>query len=458
MDQLRLDALGCYGNSMIRTPNIDRIAEKGVRFDNFFVQSPQCMSSRACLLTGMYPRANGLRRYGQSLSSEVPTVSGILSMNSYHTAIFGKTHFYWEGDDLSQEPEYGFDTYCDYREKYTNYKKSIVSEDEIERVRYNKKQRSQSEPFSNPLPEEATCDYWTTIKTKEFLQNYDDEKPFMAWVSYIKPHHPFNPPERFVGLYDESDMPVPAIREDEYESWQHKFMKSHWVPDWYQDFSELGEKGYQKLYTYYYSMITMIDEYIGSILDDLNVSGHADNTMIVFTSDHGDMMGDHGLGLKGYCHYDQLIHMPLIWYWPGHIEGGEVNKALVEEVDIAPTFMDYAGIDIPSHITGQKTRIGLQLGEQGKSIRSLLTDGKQEFREYIYAESYMDCWIKTLRSRKWNFSYYAGVNGGELYDMENDPGQFKNLWFKPEYDSIKQRLTEKLFEKVFISELFPEVP
>lgn len=451
-DQLRLDALGCYGNQIIRTPNLDKIARQGVKFSNYFVQAPQCMTSRACILTGMYPRAHGLRRYGQSLSSDCPTLAKTLSDAGYHTEMIGKTHFYWEKEEPYLEPSYGFHSYQD-RRLWKEYRKTKATDEEINRLIYNKKSGLKSRPHENPMPENATCDYWTKMKTIEFLNQYDSQKPFFMWSSFVNPHPPFNPPKRFIGIYSKDEMPEPAIGEGDLNSWQHQFYKKHWRL--YEEFSLIGREGYKRIRSYYYSMITMLDEYIGEIIEALERNNLAKDTMIIFTSDHGDLMGDHGLCLKGSSHYDQIIHVPLLWYWSGHIEGGRVIDGIAEEVDLAPTFFDYASIQIPQYISGRENKHAVTCGIQGQSLKPMLDGVVDTIKDFAIAECYDEVWIKTLRSKKWSMSIFAGVDAGELYDMEKDPGQFNNLWFEPRYQEIRLTLVNLLFNRIFVTDPYP---
>jgi arylsulfatase A-like enzyme len=429
-DELRKDALGCYGNELIQTPNVDALAAAGMRFENFFVQAPQCMSSRASILTGMYPSRCGVPRYGISLRADFPNLAAALS-GRYHTAIIGKTHFYYEGEDPYREPAYGFEVNIN-GEAYKAYAKTAASPRQMEALLYNKRKRDPTEPHENPLPEAATRDYWTAEQSARFLETYREGKPFFLWTSFVNPHFPLNPPKRFCGLYRPEDVARPFISVQDETSWQRSFASAHWR--WFQEFSRFAAQDYKKIYTYYYGMITMVDEYVGKIIRCLKKQNLFENTLVMITADHGDMMGDHGLPFKGQSHYDQQMNVPFIVCGPGAAKSG-ASGSFVEGIDIAPTILDYAGL----------AGSAAQKGMDGISIRPVLEGRTETAKDAAFMENLDTVKIFSIRTADYSLSAYPEVGEGELYRMRDDPEQIHNLWRNPEYQTVKDSLIKRLF-------------
>ena len=364
-DQLRFDCLHCYGNPVIKTPNLDRLADEGVRFEYAYAQNPVCQPSRASIMTGRYIHEHGVVRNVAGLPLHEKTLMHYLSQNGYLTAAVGKMHMY---------PKYGpfgF-KYLDLTEgkggANDNYRLYLKNKG-LEGM--NTRAKGEKLPFgvyTNALPAEDYIDSYIGRKAVKFI--YENKvRPFFLWVGFCGPHLPFDPPEPYDKLYSPEEVPLPPKFPGDLEN---KPMVRHMV-DWY-DLDKLEEKILRRIVAYYYGNITLIDEWIGKILQALEKTGSLENTFILFTTDHGELLGDHGLLWKcDETMYDSNVRVPFIIYFPQKFEGRRVVKEFVESVDIMPTSLELAGIEIPYTL-------------QGRSLIPLLTEEKVHWREAAFSE------------------------------------------------------------------------
>ena len=467
-DQLRFDAVGCYGNKEIRTPNIDKIAFDGSTFDNHFISNPVCSPSRCSVLTGRYPKNHGTRDNGIPLRDSEITFPEVLKENGYLTAAIGKMHLTSllvdkkdEHDDWPED-RYGFDiihTTCDNKTgEYLDWLKN-VSEKDYEIVKYQGEKKIQEDKASaadkdtsgppqvyendiNPKYHQST---WIADKTIEIINNTSKEKNFFVFCSFVDPHHPFDPPKPYSTLYNPDNLSLPIRSEGEMEDKPPHFLK-HMLGKGYSnekyDYTKLSNHEWQVIKASYYGMISLIDENIGRILKALEDKGIENDTLIIFTNDHGELLGDHGILFKGPFHYDCLIKAPMIMKWPGVIPQGARYSQITEHVDIMPTLLELAGIRIP-------------YGVQGESMGPILRGDKGAGREYAMTEFNCYDWglsVKTITGKDYKLTYYAGENYGELYDRNKDPNEFKNLWDVKEYKEIKEMLLKKLMDRIIETE------
>ncbi|MFV0503985.1 MAG: sulfatase [Lachnospirales bacterium] len=467
-DQLRFNALGCYGNKEINTPNIDKIAIDGSIFDNHFIQNPVCSPSRCSILTGRYPKNHGTRDNGIPLKASEITLAEVLSENGYSTAAIGKMHLtsllVEKNDEQDDWPKgnYGFSTLhttCDNKTgEYLNWLKNISYEDYLQvkeqgerKIKEDQASASKKDKIGlpqmhknniNPKYHQST---WIADKTIEFIEQSGKEKPFFALCSFVDPHHPFDPPAPYDALYEPEQLSAPISRKNELEDKPPHFLK-HLTGNGYSnekyDYRNLYANDWKKIKSAYYGMITLIDDNIGRILSSLSENNLENDTLILFTSDHGELLGDHGLLFKGPFHYDSLIKAPLIMKLPSIIPQGSRYSCITEHVDIMSTILDIAGIRPPN-------------GAQGISMLSALNGGSNAAREYAMTEFNCYDWglnIKTLTGKNYKLTYYAGENFGELYNRNKDPNEFKNLWDIEEYKEIKGVLLKKLMDKIIETE------
>ncbi|MBM3783932.1 MAG: sulfatase [Acidobacteria bacterium] len=437
--------VGCYGNRLVKTPNIDRLAAEGVRFANAFVTNSLCAPSRATILTGAYSHLHGIRGNSEmkgqveNINRQMKTYPEVLQAAGYRTGIVGKWH-------LSHDPV-GFDTwrvlpgqglYFDpefieggTRKKYSGYATDI-----------------------------------TTDFALEFLKEPSD-KPWCLVYQHKAPHRPFLPPPRFAKLYENVEIPEPATFHDDFktrkvaaEAADMKFDES--IAGDYKDLpaglspAEKKKWLYQRFVKDYYGALAAVDENLGKVLQHLEAANQLDNTLIVYTSDNGFFVGDHGWYDKRFM-YEPSLRVPLIVRAPG-APHGLVADGFAMNIDIAPTILDYAGLPVPATM-------------QGQSLRALLEGRKPaEWRKSIFYAYYENSWQlagKGLDARSdpsfqfftphrigphWGvrtaqhklIHYYAEGDVWELFDLHADPNELNNLYGKPGMESTSETLKAEL--------------
>ena len=442
-DQLRFDALGCSGNPAARTPAIDRLAAEGVRFESMFVQSPVCQPSRAAFMTGRYPRNHGVKWNGSALNENELTMLEHFKRNGYVTAMIGKHRIrqqrfaqaidvqaadnirrVWrkerEDGDYTVEPgqENEFEAYVrsrgyEYRTGYAlpNFRSNLGT-------------------VPSSLPEDCHLDAYVGMKGAEFLRSRDGGEPFFLWLGFYGPHHPYVPSGPFARMFD--SIPLPPMRRSPFdlakkppeyrmfcESDRHKF----------RGFLSASEEKLNKMRAAYYGMVSQLDRQLGLVLEALEETGQADNTMIVFLSDHGDFLGDHGIPGKAPFLLDCMLHVPCILRVPNGKRGGAV-RGLAESVDIFPTLCALAGIDIPRHV-------------QGFDLSAAVLDPQRRLvacREEIYAEAVDK---KCIRTQRWKYVHYPCKPYGELYRLDEDPHELDNV--HDEYPEVVREMRERYY-------------
>lgn len=468
MDQLRADHLGCYGNPDVKTPNIDRLAERGVRCDQSFVANPVCMPNRASMFTGQYPQAHGLRYNGFTLPPSRVTLPEVLRQNGYQTASIGKIHIsagaheisnpklkdpiqqyesqqYWQKNDSMPLPYYGLehvylvDGHGDY--VYGHYKNEL----DREHPGMSEKLLPQNASYTpgdhlrdfkhgcweQSIPVEHHYNTVIADKTINYLDQRDEDKPFFLWCSFPDPHHPYTTPAPYSRMYDpQKILYSPKRRDGELEDLP-PYMKemvegtSREMPWSYQD----SDENFRTMIAYTYGMISFVDDCIGRIMNHLEQSGLAENTIVVFLSDHGDMLADHGLNQKGPYLFESLVRVPTIWNCPDTVQSNQSSNAVVSTVDLCPTLLDFAGVKIPGCV-------------QGRSYRPVLSNGTSEHRAWAYIEFDNSAYTsqRQIRSKEWAMTYDLRGETGMLFDLKNDPDELYNLWDNPNYAAKKQEL------------------
>lgn len=424
-DQQRKDTIGAYGNPVIKTPNLDSLAQGGVRFENCFVQHAACMPSRACIFTGRYPIAHRVRSNGVPLPESEATLAHIFAQNGYRTGGAGKFHFIPHYPYRSPLPM--MET---HPEPYYGFQEFHLGEDGRSGEHWVWVKRNHPQYHKKPdheIPLQLHNSYWSASHTIEFFRGCVGRgEPFFAFCSFVDPHHSYNPPSPYREMYQEEDMPEPIRKDGELDD-KPPPLKAR----------AKRLEGVSKNVAYnraqYYGEVSFIDDSIGRILKVLDELKIRDNTLIIFVSDHGDMLGDHWLYFKGLA-YPQSANIPLIFNWPARLKAGKVVDGIVQEIDLFPTIMELVGLECPA-------------GIQGRSQANVLTGSSSDTGyEYAYIEHAGSDY--TLRSLKWRFTYYPGKEYGELYELQKDPHEFVNLWNNPKLDNIKRELTATLLDRI----------
>ncbi|MFB6218767.1 MAG: sulfatase [Halobacteriaceae archaeon] len=412
-DQQRWDALGAAGNDEIHTPNLDRLAGGGVSFSRYFVNAPVCMPSRASYLTGQYP--SQLRQYsnGIPLPEGTETLATMLGGRGYHTANLGKLHFlpHANRDHRERHPSYGFDHLeisdepgC-YEDAYrawvrrrapdqlgdvsvglppaTGTWQSVMGDDDIS----HPDERFPKRPVPFAADADLTHTAFVAERTIEYLREHREDR-FCCVTGFYSPHSPWVVPQRFLDIYDPEAFDIPDYP-PEADRPEGRFTEAE---------RRRGRHGY-------YAMVSEVDYHVGRILDEIDELGLRENTLVAFTSDHGELLGEHCRYGKGWPCYDSIARVPLLLRWPGEVPAGETDDGIAEAVDLLPTLLDAAGVQAPPHLLGESL-----LGDrEGRS--SALTEAGQG---------------KALRTDR--FRYVRARDGEEhLYDIEADPREYEDL-------------------------------
>jgi len=450
-DQLRKDALEIYDNNVIKTPNIDATFRDGIKFTNMFAVNPVCAPNRGVIATGKWPKVNGLVANGYMLPHDEPTMMHVFRNNGYVTYGVGKMHFtpQWQFDmdetgkgvinpqpQLHELPHYGFD-HCMITEDnrvgpYADYLKTHGYDlwEDLHSFSLSKQHLTQASPY----PEEHHQTTWITDRVLDYLKTHDREKPFFMWLSYVDPHHPFNPPKPYDTMYNPKDMPLPVYQEGEHEKRNESFKKIYHgegkKPHERVDFSRFKDSDWQRIKAYYYGMISLIDKNIGRLIRYLKDTGELENTILVFTADHGETLGDHHLLFKDLP-FDCVTAMPFLVKTPDMKEAKTVD-ILCRSLEIMPTILALASLSKPEFLNG------VSLIEQIKNT-------PKELFENILIENIT---MKTVRSRKYRLTVFQEYDKGDLYDLAKDPHNLENLWDNEAYKDVKDYLISQLIARL----------
>jgi arylsulfatase A-like enzyme len=449
-DQQRFDTIGALGNPHVHTPNLDRLVNEGTAFTHAYCQSPICTPSRASFLTGRYPSGVRVNTNGNiHFPREETLITRRLADTGYTAGLIGKLHLAgaYYGREARVDDGYSFFRYSHAPRpdwpKGHDYAEWLVARgaDPARLLRVpDYRDRSglgvmEPSPEQDNVPPALHQTTWGSEQAIEFIDGAGDQ-PWVLSVNVFDPHPPYNPPWDYYRRFDPATLPGPHFRESDLEHQARlagvDFQTTPQRPD------AIDAATIQALY---YAMIEQVDEQFGRLLDYLDRTGQRANTVVIFMSDHGEALGDHGLTHKGCRFFDGLTRVPLIWSWPGHIQAGQRSDALVELTDIAPTLMELAGLPVPDRM-------------QGRSLLPILTGqaSPDHHRDFVRCEYYdaLDephrSYGTMYRDRRWKLIVYHGTGLGELYDMEDDPHEFTSLWDSPAHQTIKSDLLLRSFD------------
>jgi arylsulfatase len=454
-DQQRYDTIAALGNDLIRTPNIDRLVRNGVAFTHAYCQSTVCAPSRASFLTGRYPRTTGCRQNGQSIPKRERLISRILADRGYTCGLAGKLHLASASDGKVEErTDDGYEVFHWSHHPQPDWPENAYSQ------WLAKQGTSWDELYTGPgtsyvkegIPAEFHQTTWCTEMTIDFIRQHQD-KTWMFSFNCFDPHHPFDPPKEYLDRYDPNAMPLPRFQPGELDNKPvYQRLDHQWAHDepGYFHVAAMTDDDRRQVTAAYYAMIELIDDQVGRMLAALEQTGQLENTIVIFMSDHGEMLGDHGLYLKGPHFYEEAVRCPLIISWPGKFEQDLRCEGLVELVDLVPTLLDSAGIAIEPAI-------------QGRSLAPILR-GEAEpdhHRDYVYCE-YYNAWTHKrsygtmMRTADKKIVVYHGIDDGEFYDLDNDPGEIENLWRSREHAEVREKLLKDAFDaSVFTMDPMP---
>ena len=476
-DQQHFSTLGSV-NPGIETPALDRLAREGVRFDRAYCANPVCSPSRSTIITGLYPAWHHCWTIGVKLPEDVPTVGDLLQEHGYATTLVGKGHFQplaSEPDQVSIEsrpklwdqdfwrdfhgPWYGFEHieltrgHTDESDVGQHYPLWLEEQgltdwrDYFERTDADGKRIRQQHSWT--LPGEYHYTTWTGERTIANIDRHvQEERPFFLWASFHDPHPSYLVSEPWASMYRPEDMEPGALDPGELE---HSTPPHRLTQQRKPDFSEFQEtehmsfgyhrhgfdrEAFQKNMAVYYGMVSFVDAQVGRILDHLDRLGIADNTLIVFTTDHGHFLGQHGLVAKGPFHYEDMIRVPMIVRWPGQTPSSVVSQSLQSLVDFSPTFLEAAGIEAPGLMQGV-SQLDVWRGKSDSARDHAIVENRHQ-PTAVHLRTYVD--------ERYKLTVYRGRPYGELYDLQEDPGEIHNSWDDPGYATIKSELLLKFMD------------
>jgi uncharacterized sulfatase len=497
-DQQHFDTIGTT-NSRIQTPALDRLCREGTRFTRAYTPNPVCTPTRASIITGLYPSVHGAWTIGVKLPEDVPTVGAALARHGYATGLIGKAHFqptrsepalgstsietaavmrdldFWR---TFRGPWYGFDhveitrNHGDEAHAGGHYALWLEEQGLANWRDYFRPYPTDPDAPPAPrrhgawdLPERFHYTTWTAERSIDFIaRSHDSGKPFFLWASFHDPHPPYLVPEPWASMYRPEDMEPGELIPGEHEhNPPHFGLTQQERPD----FSPWQESGWgnhgfsshrhtreslQRDMAIYYGMTSFMDQQIGRILDTLDALGIADDTLVVFTTDHGHFLGQHGLNAKGAFHYEDLIRVPFLVRWPGEgaarsgttarVPAGRVSRELQSTVDLAPTFLAAAGLPIPGLMQGyDQTPVwcpgaALEPAPRAQGVhvgpRDHVVVENRHQPTTVHLRTYVDA--------RYKITVYRNQPYGELFDLEQDPAETHNHWDAPDARSLKAEL------------------
>ena len=439
-DQQRWDTLGCYGNETIETANLDYIAANGTVFENGYSCTPSCIPARASLLTGQDPWNVGILGMGAGQSPAQlleNTLPGALAGAGYHTQCVGKMHVHPQRslqgfhntilDESSREVDPHFES--DYMKWFKANRPA-----EVDRTDHGIGWNSwMARPWH--LPEYLHPTAWTAAESIRFLERRDPTKPFFLKTSFARPHSPYDPPQYYFDLYDRKAMPEAVVGD-----WaaMHDVPVEATNPDaWH---GRRRPEEVRRGRVGYYGNINFIDHQIGVVRAHLARRRWLDNTIILFISDHGDMLGDHHLWRKTYA-YEGSAHIPFLVSLPEqrHEKRGSRSDAPVCLQDIMPTILDACGVEIPETV-------------DGKSVLPLMRGEETKWREFVHGE-HSTCYaaeneMQYLTDGKWKYIWFPRADKEQLFHLQADPYELTDLAAQPQYQNELQRWRERLINEL----------
>lgn len=466
-DQIRKDAMGVYNPNFARTPTLDRLAADGVVFSRTYTPHPTCTPARASILTGQYASRHGAYTIGTTVPENCLRLSSLLSATGYRTCAVGKMHFqpvstpgrfespphvfdeqFWRDFD---GPYYGFE--------WTRLLNMHTSEDRACRMRYavwlkdhglseaDLKRYFHFQTGTWSLPRQLNSSVFVADYAIEAIRRHrKDERPFFLWASFPDPHPPHVVPPPYDSMFDPDEVAYLGVREGEFDNKPPAYRQLYeggvrslpfndrfGVPCCFPAHAE-REKEWRKSAAIHRGMVTLMDEEIGRILAALKESGLYQDTLIIFTADHGDYLGNHGFEGKGFPAFEEVYNLPFVVKNPGQVNAGKRSDALVSSLDIAPTVLELAGLPVPAQVQGVSQRAVFE-GRAGRARECFLIENRAVQKGFYQ---------KMLVTDAFKLVAYMGQPYGELYDMVHDPQQYQNLWGSARHQDCKQRMLAEI--------------
>ena len=451
-DEMRLDTLSCYGGRAVHTPNIDSLMEKGTKYENCYTVSPLCLPARCSMLTGLYPHNSGAYSNFRKcpLDQNLPNIFTELKKAGYRTSLFGKCHFApVPYSETRADKTLPYDDFKEYYKSlgidhldlqddkqvsvwyYDDYSKELDKAGYLEEYRKLLWDPENGKVFPFPGPAEWHPDAWVGDRAVQYLKdNEPGSRPLFAWISFSGPHYPFDTPAEYYERVNQDSLPARSYKEGEFTDESRIHYKSFYGgghidgcgPAPMHACQNYTEEYWKKLQISYYANVALIDDEVGKILEQVQ-DKYGDNAMVIFTADHGEMLGNHGVWGKHDCAYDDVWRIPLLIRFPGQ-ENASEEKGIVNLTDILPTCLEAGGAEA--------------IACDGKALQE-----RTEFLEYTFSESEGFCAV-TDGKYKYIHVQKEGHNHREFLDLINDPKEFSNRMEDPSAAGEKARLMERL--------------
>ena len=464
-DQQRYDTVHALGNDAINTPNLDRLCREGTAFARTYCQSPICTPSRASFLTGLYPSTvhaniNGNAHFPEG--ERFRLITQRLAETGYTCGLSGKLHIASAWNGVEERVKDGYRVFRHSQSatqghnnsnEYHQWLEEIGKLDEVLDFSDYDEDRRLGARYRENVPAELHQTTWCADRAIEFMTSAHDS-PWLMSVNIFDPHPPYDAPRDYADRYNPDDLPEVPFAESDLA--HNERLSTHMFQH---DAIRPGKSQKAQLASYY-GMIELIDENVGRMIDALEQTGQRENTLVIFTSDHGDLLGDHGLCQKGCRFYEGAVRVPLIVSWPGQVQEGAVHECLVELNDLAPTIAEYANIDLD--------------WTHGRSLAPLLSGKAPDFQphDYVRCEYYdtlnmqaphgdpalhVPSYATMYRTNRYKLNVYHGNTYGELFDMEADPQELNNLWEDAAFQELKFKMLKESFDaSIVITDPGPE--
>lgn len=408
-DQHQAAASGCYGHGEVRTPHIDEIAADGVRFERAYCQAPVCVPSRGSIVTGNYPSRHGAKVLQDPLPQDARTAAHLFADHGYATAAIGKMHF------VDESRRHGFA----HRVNAATHLARLTKE-EVRAFQQDQGAAGGTTGMPSKMPERLFRDTFYAEEAVRFLRAHR-RKPFCLWASFFMPHTPLVPHRQYWDLYEGVKLGLPERSNRALRTGFHGHLVRAKERGWYQQTEEQLREAIRG----YYGNVSQMDANIGRVFDTLRELGLDQNTVVVYTSDHGEMAGAHRMWTK-HNMYEQAVRVPLIIRMPDRLGAGTARHHIVEQVDLLPTVAELCGLEAPR-------------GIDGRSCAASVRGQRYQAREFAYAEYYFCRRVFTadnrfvgkppilmVRTDRWKLNYLSWERS-ELFDLRNDPGESLNV-------------------------------
>ena len=445
-DQQRYDTIRSLGFPYMDTPNLDRMVDEGVSFTQTHVTAPSCAPSRASLFTGLFPHTTGVYKNEDTWRHSWVE---LLAEAGYYCVNVGKMH------------TYPFETPMGFHERHVvenkdryypivpfyidQWDKALWARglEKPGRVTYRRREdyRERLGAFEWELPEEMHPDFFVGDMASWWIDDHPKEEPLFLQIGFPGPHPPYDPIRRYAEPYLARDLPLPHVTEEELASQPpplKALRRQHMEVD-HDAVVHLAEPNQEQLHrqrAYYLANVTMIDEKIGQIFQALERNGYLEDSVVIFASDHGDCLGDHGHSQK-WNMYEEVVHVPAIVWSPNRIDGGRKIDGLVQLMDLGPTILGLAGVPIPEEM-------------EARSLLPALHAEEWEGRGHVFAEHGRDAILQEIefmsmaRDQRWKLVHFVDDPSGQLFDLVEDPKEMNNLWDSPAHEEKKQELLEAI--------------